>query len=99
MKRRVKLTTRTAREAGERGMVFIDERENNHCALIWVLENLKDSIATRPIVIFMAHPLTINTHILFASLAQLASTALNFFHLSSFRLGICFIISMFVCMY
>lgn len=37
-------------------MVAIDESEYSHYALIWVLDNLKESITKSPLVIFMAQP-------------------------------------------
>ncbi|KAH7516516.1 universal stress protein A-like protein isoform X1 [Ziziphus jujuba] len=38
-------------------MVAIDETESSYRALIWVLENLKESISKSPLVIFAAQPL------------------------------------------
>ncbi|XP_059453723.1 uncharacterized protein LOC132184202 [Corylus avellana] len=37
-------------------MVAIDESDYSHYALTWVLANLKESITTSPLVIFMAQP-------------------------------------------
>ncbi|KAF2311068.1 hypothetical protein GH714_019354 [Hevea brasiliensis] len=37
-------------------MLAIDESEYSHYALIWVLDNLKESLAKSPLFIFMAQP-------------------------------------------
>ncbi|OAY31331.1 hypothetical protein MANES_14G103600v8 [Manihot esculenta] len=37
-------------------MVAIDESEYSHYALIWVLDNLKESLPRSPLFIFMAQP-------------------------------------------
>ncbi|KAM5567742.1 hypothetical protein ABKV19_015686 [Rosa sericea] len=38
-------------------MVAVDESECSHCALMWVIDNLKESITTKsPLLIFMAQP-------------------------------------------
>ncbi|KAL5553153.1 hypothetical protein UlMin_040554 [Ulmus minor] len=44
------------REAEKKVMVAIDESESSHYTLLWVLENLKESISKSPLVIFMAQP-------------------------------------------
>ncbi|XP_057961054.1 uncharacterized protein LOC131153049 [Malania oleifera] len=43
-------------EAEKRVMVAIDESENSYNALMWVLDNLKESITKSPLVIFAAQP-------------------------------------------
>ncbi|KAL5763538.1 hypothetical protein ACOSP7_019802 [Xanthoceras sorbifolium] len=44
---------------GERKvMVAIDESEYSYYALMWVLDNLKESISKFPLIIFMAQPVT-----------------------------------------
>lgn len=40
--------------AKKKVMVAIDESEYSHYALMWVLDNLRDSIKSQPLVIFMA---------------------------------------------
>ena len=63
--------TTKARAAEKKVMVAIDESEYSHYALIWVLENLKDSITkSPPLVIFMAQPVPSNTHAFSASLGS-----------------------------
>lgn len=62
--------TTKARAAEKKVMVAIDESEYSHYALIWVLENLKDSITKSPLVIFMAQPVPSNTHAFSASLGS-----------------------------
>ncbi|GAV66293.1 Usp domain-containing protein [Cephalotus follicularis] len=47
--------------AGEKGgerrvMVAIDEGEHSHYALMWVLDNMKESISKSSVFIFMAQP-------------------------------------------
>ncbi|CAI9096177.1 OLC1v1032262C1 [Oldenlandia corymbosa var. corymbosa] len=44
--------------SGKKMMVAIDESETSYYALIWVLENLQESIAksSNPLVLFMAQP-------------------------------------------
>ncbi|PQQ01041.1 universal stress protein YxiE-like [Prunus yedoensis var. nudiflora] len=37
-------------------MVAIDESDCSHYALMWVLENLKDTITKSPLIIFVAQP-------------------------------------------
>ncbi|KAK3442746.1 hypothetical protein EUGRSUZ_B03010 [Eucalyptus grandis] len=37
-------------------MVAIDESECSHHALVWALDNLKDSLVNSPLVVFMAQP-------------------------------------------
>lgn len=37
-------------------MVAIDESDCSHYALMWVLDNLKDSIIKSPLIIFVAQP-------------------------------------------
>ncbi|KAG7941788.1 hypothetical protein I3843_16G064400 [Carya illinoinensis] len=46
-------------ETERKVMVAIDESEYSHYALIWVLDNLKESITKSPLVIFMTQPPTI----------------------------------------
>ncbi|XP_009356255.1 universal stress protein YxiE [Pyrus x bretschneideri] len=43
-----------AKGAEKKVMVAIDESESSHYALMWVLDNLKDSITDSPLTIFMA---------------------------------------------
>ncbi|KAF3431884.1 hypothetical protein FNV43_RR26620 [Rhamnella rubrinervis] len=63
--------TTTARAAEKKVMVAIDESEYNRYALIWVLENLKDSITkSPPLLIFMAQLLANNTYTFSASLGS-----------------------------
>uniref|UniRef100_A0A5B7BG46 Putative universal stress protein A-like protein n=1 Tax=Davidia involucrata TaxID=16924 RepID=A0A5B7BG46_DAVIN len=47
-----------AEELGKKVMVAIDENESSYHALMWVLENLQESITNsgNPLVIFMAQP-------------------------------------------
>ncbi|TXG60269.1 hypothetical protein EZV62_014842 [Acer yangbiense] len=46
-------------EGGEKKvMVAIDESESSYYALMWVLDNLKESISNFPLIIFMAQPVT-----------------------------------------
>lgn len=47
-----------AAESGEKPvMVAVDESECSHYALMWVIDNLKESINTNsPLLIFMAQP-------------------------------------------
>ncbi|KAA8532698.1 hypothetical protein F0562_032731 [Nyssa sinensis] len=59
-----------AAEFGKKVMVAIDESESSYYALIWVLENLRESITNygNPLVIFMAQPSPINNVVFAASL-------------------------------
>ncbi|KAJ7943145.1 universal stress protein A-like protein [Quillaja saponaria] len=56
------------REAKKKVMVAIDENESSHYALMWTLENLKESITKSSLVIFMAQPAPNNNYSLGASL-------------------------------
>ena len=56
--------------SGKKVMVAVDESENSHCALLWVLESLKESIRGTPLVIFMALPVVDNNYIFAASLGN-----------------------------
>lgn len=51
-------------------MVAIDESDYSHYALMWVLENLKESITKSPLVIFMAQPPTKSSYTFAASLGS-----------------------------
>ncbi|KAB1221074.1 Universal stress protein A-like protein [Morella rubra] len=51
-------------------MVAIDESDYSHYALMWVLENLKESITKSPLVIFMAQPPTKSCYTFAASLGS-----------------------------
>ncbi|WCJ24501.1 Adenine nucleotide alpha hydrolases-like superfamily protein [Euphorbia peplus] len=56
---------------GERKvMIAIDENENSYYALIWVLDNLKESLIQAPLYIFMAQPPAIDTTTFAASLGS-----------------------------
>ncbi|GLU04730.1 hypothetical protein SLE2022_218650 [Rubroshorea leprosula] len=60
--------------AGERKdekkvMVAIDESEHSYHALMWVLDNLKDSLKS-PLIIFMAQPATSDNYTFQASLSN-----------------------------
>lgn len=39
-------------------MLAIDESEQSHYALMWVLDNIKESVSKFPLIIFMAQPPT-----------------------------------------
>lgn len=50
-----------AESTEKRVMVAIDESECSHYALMWVLDNLKESITDKsPLLIFMAQPPPVN---------------------------------------
>ena len=49
-------------------MVVIDENENSYHALMWVLDNLKESVTKSTLVIFAAQPLTNYTNVFAAPL-------------------------------
>ncbi|PKI33237.1 hypothetical protein CRG98_046373 [Punica granatum] len=51
-------------------MVAIDESEYSHYALMWALDNLKESLSKAPLVIFMAQPPTQGTYSFAASLSS-----------------------------
>lgn len=54
-----------------RVMVAIDENDSSHYALMWVLDNLKESITTNnPLVIFMAEPPTKSNYTFAANLSS-----------------------------
>ncbi|KAH9795149.1 Usp domain-containing protein [Citrus sinensis] len=69
-----------AEGVGERKvMVAIDESEQSHYALMWVLDNLKESISKFPLIIFMAQPPTKSEFVFTAPFgyARLYSSALT----------------------
>lgn len=69
-----------AEGVGERKvMVAIDESEQSHYALMWVLDNLKESISKFPLIIFMAQPPTKSKFVFTAPFgyARLYSSALT----------------------
>ncbi|GAY47547.1 hypothetical protein CUMW_105260 [Citrus unshiu] len=69
-----------AEGVGERKvMVAIDESELSHYALMWVLDNLKESISKFPLIIFMAQPPTKSKFVFTAPFgyARLYSSALT----------------------
>uniref|UniRef100_A0A2N9FPF2 UspA domain-containing protein n=1 Tax=Fagus sylvatica TaxID=28930 RepID=A0A2N9FPF2_FAGSY len=49
-------------------MVVMDENENSYHALMWVLDNLKESVTKSTLVIFAAQPLTNYTNVFAAPL-------------------------------
>ncbi|KAK4753815.1 hypothetical protein SAY87_001919 [Trapa incisa] len=51
-------------------MVSIDESDSSHYALMWVLDNLKESISSTPLVIFTAQPPAKSTYSFAASLSS-----------------------------
>lgn len=51
-------------------MVAIDESDNSHYALMWVLDNLKESVSSAPLLIFMAQPPAKSTYSFAASLSS-----------------------------
>ncbi|KAF5468588.1 hypothetical protein F2P56_012731 [Juglans regia] len=51
-------------------MLAIDESEYSHYALVWALDNLKESLTNSPLVIFMAQPPTKSTYTFAASLGS-----------------------------
>ncbi|KAG2664133.1 hypothetical protein I3843_16G064200 [Carya illinoinensis] len=57
-------------ETERKVMVAIDESEYSHYALIWVLDNLKESITKSPLVIFMAQPPTKSNYTYAAALGS-----------------------------
>ncbi|KAG5532403.1 hypothetical protein RHGRI_026888 [Rhododendron griersonianum] len=59
-------------ENGKKVMVAIDESESSYHALMWVLKNLRDSIAASgsPLLIFMAHPFPVTSNVFAASLGS-----------------------------
>uniref|UniRef100_A0A5B7ANV4 Putative universal stress protein A-like protein n=1 Tax=Davidia involucrata TaxID=16924 RepID=A0A5B7ANV4_DAVIN len=59
-------------ELGKKVMVAIDENESSYYALMWVLENLRESItnSSNPLVIFMAQPSPQNSYVFAASLGS-----------------------------
>ncbi|KAF7132743.1 hypothetical protein RHSIM_Rhsim09G0106700 [Rhododendron simsii] len=59
-------------ENGKKVMVAIDEGESSYHALMWVLKNLRDSIAASgsPLLIFMAHPFPVTSNVFAASLGS-----------------------------
>ncbi|KAI8539103.1 hypothetical protein RHMOL_Rhmol09G0154900 [Rhododendron molle] len=59
-------------ENGKKVMVAIDESESSYHALMWVLKNLRDSIAASgsPLLIFMAHPFSVTSNVFAASLGS-----------------------------
>ncbi|XP_009356876.1 universal stress protein YxiE-like [Pyrus x bretschneideri] len=59
-----------ARGAEKRVMVAIDESECSHYALMWALDNLKDSITKSPLIIFTAQTPSAGNVIFSASLGS-----------------------------
>lgn len=57
-------------KAEKKVMVAIDESEGSHFALVWVLENLKETITNSQLVIFMAQPPTKSNYTFAASLGS-----------------------------
>ncbi|KAB2624270.1 universal stress protein A-like protein [Pyrus ussuriensis x Pyrus communis] len=66
-----------ARGAEKRVMVAIDESECSHYALMWVLDNLKDSITKSPLIIFTAQTPSAGNVIFSASLGSARQEFVN----------------------
>ncbi|EEF35358.1 universal stress protein A-like protein [Ricinus communis] len=50
------VVTANGEEAERKVMIAIDESEYSHYALMWALDNLKESLTKSPLFIFMAQP-------------------------------------------